>query len=172
VRARRATAICALAVLPACASAQRGRLREASHDVHIVGGNAGRGWHESVLDRRGRERLHVGLVPLFAVEGGVVSVELVLSRDEALQGNLLGQRSGYSESCGCYPEQPFVVDISHVGMGIAKSRFGSVRRFPIPKTRAVLVFNIQSVDVGHGVGMCDSCPRIESLDATVSIRPE
>jgi hypothetical protein len=172
VRGRRATAVYALVIVAGCASAGSGRLQDASHDVHILGGNAGRGWHESVLDVRGRERLHVGLAPLIAVEGGVVAVELILARSATLEENLLGERSPYSESCRCYPEKPFVIDIAHVGAEIAKSRYGSIRRFPIPRAQSVLVFDVRNVTVGYGVGMCDTCPRIESLDATVSIRPK
>jgi hypothetical protein len=104
------------------------------------------------------------------VEGGTVAFELVLALPSDVDRNLLGERSGYDEHCGCYPERPSVLDIAHLDRGVIASRFGAVRLFPIPSFRQALQLEVVDLAVGHGVGDCDSCPRIERLSARVSVR--
>jgi hypothetical protein len=128
--------------------------------------------NSTLLDVAGKPRFRVALRPLSAVEGGVVAFELMLVRHAEDQDNLLGERSGFDEACRCYPEKPSVIDIAYVSEGVGGSRFGAVRRFAIPGTHEPLVFEVVDIGVGHGVGNCAPCPRIDWLHARVSIAPK
>jgi hypothetical protein len=50
-------------------------------------------WVTSVVDGMGATRFRVTLVPLWAVEGGVVAFEIVLTTPEQTAVNLLGERA-------------------------------------------------------------------------------
>jgi hypothetical protein len=154
----------------ACASTQP--LRPFAQTIDIPAGAKAEGWQAPLLDLGGHERFRVALNPLSAVEGGIVAFELSLTRRTRPEHNLLGERSGYSEECHCYPEKAFVLDTAHLGTSVATSRFGVLRRFAVPSTDATLSLEVLEFIAGHGVGSCDSCPRIERLAARVSVSRE
>jgi hypothetical protein len=121
-----------------------------------------------LLDSTGHERYRVALVPLWAVEGGIVSFEVALTKPGEPDSNLLGERPGYSEKCQCYPESPFVLDLDYLQVG-AESRYGRIRRFALSSSRQWLTVEILQLFPGHSVGSCKSCPRIERMVARVSV---
>jgi hypothetical protein len=137
--------------------------------VTLLGGAAPEGWQGTLRDTRGVERFRVWLRSLVAVEGGTVAFEVGLSYPSNFGANELGERSSFDEVCKCYPERPSVVDVRHVAQGIDASQFGRVRRFPIPQAQQELVFEVLSLSFGHGVGMCDSCERIERIEARIRV---
>jgi hypothetical protein len=149
-----------------CAHGQA--LRPFDQTVDIPAGAQAHTWEAPLVDLHGHERYRVALVPLWAVEGGIVSFEFVLIKPGQPDTNLLGERPGYSEECQCYPESPFVVDLESLGPE-AKRRYGASRRFAIPSSQQSLNLEIRQVSRGHGVGSCESCPRIERLTARVTV---
>jgi hypothetical protein len=141
--------------------------------VTLRGGDDPEEWQRPVRDRSGQERLRVWLQPRWAVEGGTVSFELGVSKPNDLERNgsyrnVLGEMPAFDEACRCYPESPFEVYVRYAS-GELKSRFDKVRRFAIPNEKEQLVFEVVRVDIGHGVGDCTSCNRIERLVARIRV---
>lgn len=85
----------------ACASTQP--LRPFAQTIDIPAGAQAEAWQAPLLDLGGHERFRVALIPLSAVEGGIVAFELSLTRRGKPENNLLGERSGYSEECHLLP---------------------------------------------------------------------
>lgn len=160
----------ALTILPllATAGAQPIALRAINQSVAVVGGGLPKEWRRSLVDTSGRKRFDLVLRPLIAVEGGTVSIEVVISTPGS-DRNLLGERPGFDERCNCFPRKATVLDVEEFKDGVEKSRLGRVRKFAIPSSSNVLILEIDEVVLGHGVGMCSPCDRIERLGGRVRI---
>ena len=182
---RKLIAMCAVLAAAACATTRAAgpqpsreplvrpsRLREVSFaaDFPYPGGesfpNA-----TPLLDADGQARFHVAIIPLHAVEGGIVGFELVVVHSRDDQENLLGERSSFSEECRCYPEGPFDIDIAYVHEGVLKSRFGDVRTLPLPDHAGTLTWTIVDFASGQGVGSCPTCSNFKSIHTRVDIKP-
>jgi hypothetical protein len=107
-----------------------------------------------VVSPNGKERYRLALVPLWAVEGGILGIEVLVARPEHPDDNLLGQRQSDVP-------QPFVVTVEDLESGINKSRFGPIRDFKLDRT--TLRVEIQGSRLGEGVGECKDCKNIQEL---------
>lgn len=117
-------------------------------------GSEPRVWEAAIVSRNGRDHYRLALVPLWAVEGGIVGIEILVARQEHPDANLLGEReTGVT--------QPFVVTVDEFKNGINKSRFGTTRYFQIG--HAKLRVEITGSRLGEGVGDCNTCKNIQEL---------
>jgi hypothetical protein len=104
-------------------------------------------WEVAVASPNGREHYRLALVPLWAVEGGIVAIEIVVARPEHPNDNLLGERTDVP--------QPFVITVEELEAGINKSRFGAIRVFKVG--RAKLRVQVKGSRLGPGLGECQRC---------------
>jgi hypothetical protein len=116
-------------------------------------------WESTVVSPTGKEHYRLALVPLWAVEGGIVGIEILVSNPEHPDDNLLGRRENDVP-------QPFVIMVEELESGINKSRFGANRVFNV--RRAKLKVEILSSRLGKGVGDCESCSNIQEFTAAIS----
>ncbi|MEO5819138.1 MAG: hypothetical protein ABIT71_01420 [Vicinamibacteraceae bacterium] len=121
-------------------------------------------WETAVLDADGRERFRVSVIPLWAVEGGVTAFEIALTSADKPGVNLLGTRR-MGEAAA------FVIEAAELERGIGRSTFGSKRSFGIPGSGGnLLEVTVLSSRLGKAAGMCDQCPNVQELRATLAIR--
>jgi hypothetical protein len=111
-------------------------------------------WEAAVVSPNGKEHYRLALVPLWAVEGGIVGIEILVSSPEHPDDNLLGRRENDVP-------QRFVVTVEELENGINKSRFGANRVFKV--RRAKLRVEILGSRLGKGVGDCESCTNIQEF---------
>ena len=127
-------------------------------------GQEGVEWKTVISNPHGQGGHELSLCPLWAVEGGVVAVELVVARPAQPTVNLLGERhSGV--------KYPFVITVEELQTGVAKSQFGAVRNFQIDNI--VLHVTIENSRLGHGVGSgstrCKNCRNIQELSTRIFV---
>jgi hypothetical protein len=101
----------------------------------------------------------LALVPLWAVEGGIVGIEILLATPEHPDDNLLG-------SLDTDAPLPFVITVEELESGINKSQFGAKLMFNLK--RAKLRVEILSSRLGDGVGDCRSCKNIQEITTAFS----
>ena len=70
-------------------------------------GKEPRVWETKIVSPDGKEHFRLALIPLWAVEGGIVGIEILLARPEHPDDNLLGQRD-------TDVSQPFVVTVEEL----------------------------------------------------------
>lgn len=103
--------------------------------------------------------------PLWALEGGVIAVEIVLSRPTSPNVNLLGERQNGVDS-------PFVISVQELQKGVAKSKFGAVREFQVEGID--MYVKIERFRLGRGVGSlstyCKKCKNIQQLSMRISVQ--
>lgn len=117
-------------------------------------GERPRVWETAIVSPNGKERYRLALVPLWAVEGGIVGIEILLASPEHPDDNLLGRRDTDAPL-------PFVVTVEELEAGINKSQFGAKRDFNLK--RAKLRVEILGSRLGEGVGDCRSCKNIQEI---------
>lgn len=127
-------------------------------------GTEGLEWKTVLRSPRGEGAYQLILRPLWAVEGGVVAMEIVIARPEQPDVNLLGDRQNGVES-------PFVITVEELQDGVAKSKFGAVRNLQVESI--LLRVGIESYRLGRGVGsgstLCKSCKNIQELSMRISV---
>jgi len=104
-------------------------------------------WEVAVASPDGKQHYRLALVPLWAVEGGIVAIEIVVARSEHPNVNLLGERKDIP--------QPFVITVEELEAGVSKSQFGATRVFRVG--RAKLQVEIKGTRLGPGLGECQNC---------------
>jgi hypothetical protein len=112
-------------------------------------GEEARPWEAAVASPNGKEHYRLALVPLWAVEGGIVAIEIVVARPEHPNDNLLGERTDVP--------QPFVITVEELETGINKSRFGATRLFKVGQAK--LRVQVKGSRIGPGLGECERCIR-------------
>ena len=119
-------------------------------------------WRRSIASPKGVQ-YQVALVPLWAVEGGIVAFEVAITGADESEHNLLGERDS------AVP-QAFVITVEDLAAGLPGSRFGATRSFKLKRPSKVLL-RVQVVDhkLGSGQGNCRSCANIQALTAVVSL---
>ena len=117
-------------------------------------GTGPRVWETSVVSPDGKQHYRLALIPLWAMEGGIAGIEILLARPEHPDDNLLGQRE-------TDVPQPFVVTVEELERGINKSPCGATRDFKLDRT--TLRVEIQGSRLGKGVGECPNCRNIQEL---------
>jgi hypothetical protein len=113
-------------------------------------------WETMVAGPTGKEHYRLALIPLWAVEGGIVAIEILVAHPEHPGDNLLGRRDTDAP-------QPFVITVEELESGINKSRFGATRVFKVGQAK--LHVKIQGSRLGEGVGECSSCKNIQEFTA-------
>ena len=125
-------------------------------------GSEGRAWETAIVSPDGKEQYRVALIPLWAVEGGIIAMEILVANREHANDNLLGQRDDQP--------QPFVIEVKELRRGINRSRFGSTRIFNL--SQATLRVEIKGARLGNGVGSgsmyCRDCKNIQEFTAEFS----
>lgn len=123
---------------------------------HVVwqAGKEPRIWETLIESPDKKHRYRLALIPLWAVEGGIVGMEILVARHDHPNGNLLGQRE-------TDVPQPFVVTVEELENGISKSQFGATRNFKLDGTK--LRVEIEGSRLGTGVGDCKDCKNIQEL---------
>jgi hypothetical protein len=111
-------------------------------------------WEASIVSPDGTQHYRLALIPLLAMEGGVVGFEILVARPEHPDDNLLGQRETDAP-------QSFVVTVEELERGINKSPCGAMRNFKLDRT--TLRVEIQRSRLGEGVGECRNCKNIQEL---------
>jgi hypothetical protein len=155
IRSRRVV-ILALAVLSVCAPLTQAQTDAVWYHNRITWryGSEGRVWETAVVSPDGKEHYRLALIPLWAVEGGIVGMEIVVASPEHPDDNLLGERK-------LDVAQPFVITVEELESGINKSRFGTRRDFKLQGFE--LRAEIQGSRLGEGVGECPNCKNIQEL---------
>lgn len=117
-------------------------------------GKEPRVWETNIVSPDGKEHFRLALIPLWAVEGGILGIEILVARPEHPEDNLLGQRN---------PDvpQPFVVTVEELERGINKSPCGATRSFKLDRT--TLLVKIRGSRLGEGIGECQNCKNIQEL---------
>ena len=101
-------------------------------------------WSTALLGADGKERYHLTLRPLWAVEGGIVAMEVVLAMPGRPDENLLGQRD-------TAVTRPFVITVEELAAGIERSKYGRKRIFRLPPPdRETLRVEILASDLRGG----------------------
>ena len=126
-------------------------------------GKESRVWETKMVSPDGKEHFRLALIPLLAVEGGIVGIEILLARPEHPDDNLLGQR-------GTDVSQPFVVTVEELERGINKSPCGAMRNFKLDRT--TLRVEIRGSRLGEGVGECRNCKNIQELTIDFELESE
>ena len=128
-------------------------------------GKEGVAWKATIKNPNSAAEYQLTLQPLWAVEGGVIALEVVLARPQQPDVNLLGERENGVES-------PFVITVQELKRGLAKSKFGAVRTLRVDD----IVFNlkVERFRLGKGVGSgstyCRSCSNLQELSMWVTIK--
>jgi hypothetical protein len=125
-------------------------------------GIEGRLWETAVVSPDGKEHYRLALIPLWAVEGGIIAMEILVAHPEHPDDNLLGERDNHP--------QPFVVGVEELRRGINRSRFGATRVFNLDEAK--LRVKIKGARLGNGVGSgstyCRDCKNIQEFTAEFS----
>jgi hypothetical protein len=108
-----------------------------------------------------RESYRLALVPLWAVEGGIVGMEFLVADPQKPSHNLLGERQ-------THVSQPFVITVEELEAGIDKSQFGATRRFNVGHSE--LRIEIKGSRLGEGVGECGDCKNIQEIAVELTFR--
>jgi hypothetical protein len=85
-------------------------------------GKEGLEWKTVIKSPHGQGEYQLVLSPLWAVEGGVIAIEIVIARPAQPNVNLLGERENGVE-------YPFVITVEELKKRVAKSSAGSARIF-------------------------------------------
>lgn len=131
------------------------------HKRVIWQGKGPRVWESAIDSPDRKEHYRLALIPLYALEGGIVAIEILVARPEHPDDNLLGERI-------MDVAQPFVVTVEELERGINKSRFGTTRNFTVD--HAKLRVEIRGSRLGEGVGDCRDCKNIQELTAEFVFR--
>lgn len=127
-------------------------------------GKEGLEWKTVIRNAGGRGEYQLSLSPLWALEGGVIAMEIVVALPAQPNVNLLGDRQNDVQ-------YPFVITVEELQKGIAKSKFGTVRNFQIGNI--VLHVTIENYRLGRGVGsgstFCKDCRNIQELSTRIVV---
>jgi hypothetical protein len=111
-------------------------------------------WETTIGSPDGKEHYRLALSPLWAVEGGILGIEILVARPEHPNDNLLGERK-------TDVPQPFVITVEELENGINESQFGPKRTFKLD--HSTLRVEVQGSRLGEGVGECHNCKNIQEL---------
>jgi hypothetical protein len=120
----------------------------------------GLAWKSTIKEPNGQAEYHqLVLQPLWAVEGGVVALEIAVARPKQPDVNLLlGERKNGIE-------YPFVITVEELERGLAYSKFGTVRK--LEADDIALNIKIERFRLGKGVGSgstyCSNCSNLQEL---------
>ena len=140
--------------------------KEAWFDQRITWkyGTEGLPWTTILKNPDGPTEYQLILRPLWALEGGVIALEIVVARPAQPEVNLLGERENGVE-------YPFVITVEELKKGVKKSKFGAVRNFQVDNLSVRV--KIEGSRLGRGVGSlstyCAKCPNLQELSLQISV---
>jgi len=152
-----------ITILCLCVAFVSGTSSEVWFEKHVTwqAGKEPRVWETRISRPNGKERYRLALIPLWAVEGGIVGMEVLLADPKNPSHNLLGERQNDVP-------QPFVITVEELEAGIDKSQFGVARLFSVgPST---LRIEIKGSRLGKGVGDCGDCSNIQEIALDLTFR--
>jgi hypothetical protein len=127
-------------------------------------GKEGLGWKTTINKPDGQGEYQLVLQPFWAVEGGVLAIEIVVAQPRQPEVNLLGQRENGIE-------YPFVITVEELERGMAHSKFGAVRTLQV--NDITLNVKIERFRLGKGVGSgstyCSKCNNLQELSMWVTV---
>jgi len=121
-------------------------------------------WKTTLGKSNGQAEYQFMLQPLWAVEGGVVALEIVVARPTQPDVNLLGERKNGIE-------YPFVITVEELEKGLAHSKFEPVRT--LHADNLALNVKIERFRLGKGVGSgstyCSKCKNLQEMSMWVTV---
>lgn len=127
-------------------------------------GKEGSPWTATISSPDRKTHYLLTLRPLWAVEGGVIALEIVLAKPSRPDVNILGQRARGVES-------PFVITVGDLQKGLARTKFGTQRTFQVDDI--LLDVKVGRFHLGKGVGSlstyCADCKNLRELSMWVTI---
>ena len=127
-------------------------------------GKEGLPWKSTIKNPNGQGEYELILRPLWAVEGGVVALEIVVARPGHPDVNLLGERENGVE-------YPFVITVEELHNGLAHSTFGAMRTLQADDT--IVKVKIERFRLGKGLGSgstyCSFCKNLQELSMWITI---
>lgn len=127
-------------------------------------GKDGLAWKTKIKKPSGQAEYQLILQPLWAVEGGVVALEIVVAHLTQPDVNLLGERENGIE-------YPFVITVEELERGLAHSKFGKARKLHVDDI--ALNMRIESFQLGKGIGSgstyCSNCSNLQELSVWITV---
>lgn len=127
-------------------------------------GKEGLAWKTGIKNPNGQAEYQLELQPLWAVEGGVIALEIVVARPQQPDENLLGERQNGIA-------YPFVITVGELERGLVRSKFGAVRKLQVDDI--ALDVKIEHFRLGKGVGSgstyCSKCRNLQELSAWITV---
>jgi hypothetical protein len=127
-------------------------------------GKEGLTWKTTVKEPNGQAEYQLILQPLWAVEGGVVALEIAVARPKQPDVNLLGERKNGIE-------YPFVITVEELERGLAHSTFGAMRK--LMADDVALNIKIERFRLGKGVGSggtyCSNCSNLQESSLWITV---
>jgi len=121
-------------------------------------GSEGLAWKTTVRNPNGQAEYQFILQPLWAVEGGVVALEIVVARPKQPDVNLLGERRNGVE-------YPFVITVEELEKGLAHSKFGAVRNLHADDLGLIVKINRFRLGIRSGILLeVQQSPRAVNVD--------
>jgi hypothetical protein len=127
-------------------------------------GKEGLAWKTTIKSPNGQSEYQLALQPLWALEGGVVALEIVVARPGQPDLNILGKREKGVE-------YPFVITVEELESGLEHSKFGAVRN--LEADGIALNVKIEHFRLGKGVGSgsiyCSKCKNLQELSVRITV---
>jgi len=127
-------------------------------------GKEGVAWKTNIKSPNGQREYQLVLQPLWALEGGVVALEIVVARPGQPDANILGERENGVE-------YPFVITVKELETGLEHSKFGPVRN--LEADGIALNVKIEHFRLGKGVGSgstyCSKCKNLQELSVWITV---
>jgi hypothetical protein len=127
-------------------------------------GKEGLAWKTAIKEPNGQAEYQLVLRPLWALEGDVVALEIVVAHSHQPNVNLLGERKNGVE-------YPFVITVEELERGLALSKFGTIRKLQVDDI-AVNV-KIEDFRLGKGLGSgstyCSNCSNLQELSLRITV---
>jgi len=128
-------------------------------------GKEGVAWKMNIKSPNGQREYQLALQPLWALEGGVVAVEIVVARPGKTDANILGERENGVE-------YPFVITVKELENGLEHSKFGAERN--LEADGIALNVKIEHFRLGKGLGSgstyCSKCKNLQELSVWISVK--
>lgn len=128
-------------------------------------GKEGLAWRTTIKNPSGPGEYQLILRPLWAVEGGVIALEIVVARPRQPDVNILGEREKGIQ-------YPFVITVGELNDGLAHSKFGAVRT--LQTDDITLSVKIEHFRLGRGVGSsseyCAKCKNLQELSIRITAK--
>jgi hypothetical protein len=154
-----------LAILPLCNFQSFANESWFNQRVTWKYGKEGLAWKTTVKSANGKTEYQLVLQPLWALEGGVVALEIVFARAEHPDSNLLGERENGVE-------YPFVITVHELENGLAHSKFGASRTFHLDNI--ALNVKVERFRLGKGLGggstYCSYCKNLQELSMWIAVK--